>query len=359
VCSIQQLISRQCNLEPPICANCERRKEPCDYQFRDLEGAVSRPVAAGPRRSFSSALSSQYQTQQNPQSDLIPEWAHGPSLMSIVLRPQSEESRSLSKRLIVQTDSYSFLRHNLLAISALYHSRPLEASPTQVPCAVDEQYMAACEHQILASRLFRDSVHSVTDGNWFAILAFAITVLIFHLDVSRRGRSEDFLETIFVLRCGAVLGVALGPWLMRSRLLAAMRRHREEAKWDDEAETALNNLVAVNDLWPGDTRVRYACRDAINQLRSWLRLFSCRPQTWLRLVWWPGEISDEFLSLLANRHPAAIVVFVHWCAIMSSGPKRWFLDGWAQRTAGSALAHLGPGWDDATVWARSKLQAAL
>jgi hypothetical protein len=215
----------------------------------------------------------------------------------------------------------------------------------------------AHEAQLVASRLFRDSVKSITDHNWLAILAFGISVLIFHFDTSQRAPATDILEILFVLRSAAFLGTTLGPRLEGSRLHAVLQlleKRDGDHDWDEGPEEALDHLAATNKMWQDTTASYEGCRDAIAMLQSWLRLVRCRPCTWLHLVWWPGAVSEDYLSLLAKQHPVALVIFVHWCAVMSRAPKRWFMDGWAKRMAESALACLGPEWDDATAWVRKE-----
>ncbi|OIW22510.1 hypothetical protein CONLIGDRAFT_587349 [Coniochaeta ligniaria NRRL 30616] len=357
----------RCNLQPPICANCERRKEACDYQ---LLGRVDPAFDEDGSPSLGS-LNDEVSPTSTPDFRILdPLCTHA----AVAERPEGTITTAdlglsllsgigpvrghpfLEHLLSTEASYHEFLRHGLTSITALYTSSQQTAG--YIPPCSDCLYVVAHEAQLMASRLFRDSVESITDHNWLAILAFGISVLIFHFDISQRAPATEFLETVFVLRSAAFLGTTLGPRLEGSRLhevLQLLEKRAGEHDWDKAAEEAFHHLAATNTMWQ-DTSASYdVCQGAIAALQSWLRLVRCRPCTWLHFVWWPGAVSGEYLALLARQHPVALVIFVHWCAVMSRAPKRWFMDGWAKRTAEPALACLGPEWNDATAWARELL----
>ncbi|RFU78495.1 sterol uptake control 2 [Trichoderma arundinaceum] len=221
--------------------------------------------------------------------------------------------------------------------------------------------LAAYQHQIAASSKFRQSVGAISDRNWFTVLVFAISVLIFHFDIHRRARrglsDDEFLEPIMALRGAALLGMELGPWLMKSKLLAAMRRRiaAENPPWDELAEQAITNLELMNET-SLSAPSRAICQDALNKLQFWLRLTSSRPRTWLHFVWWPGAIEQEYLDLLARKDPMALMILIHWCAVMKSAPKKWFLEGWADNVARPAMQQMRPEWNEDMKWALSRIR---
>ncbi len=118
-----------------------------------------------------------------------------------------------------EVEGNGFLGHSLSAISRLHGN---DRSTAQHSAAADAE---AYQDQITASVLFRDSVNAVMDRNWLIPSCFAVAAaLIFHFDVTRKGNeSFEFLETMFLLRSAAFLGMQLGPYLMESVLIAALR----------------------------------------------------------------------------------------------------------------------------------------
>ncbi|TFB00264.1 hypothetical protein CCMA1212_007726 [Trichoderma ghanense] len=216
-------------------------------------------------------------------------------------------------------------------------------------------------HQIEASSKFRSSVGSITDRNWFTVLVFAISVLVFHFDIHRRAKrgfaDDEFLEPILALRGAALLGMELGPWLMKSRLLAVIRRRvaAENLPWDHLAGKAIAYLQLMNEVSTA-LRSRAIFKDALEKMQFWLRLTSCRPRTWLQFVWWPGAIDGEYLRLLEERDPMALVILVHWCAVMKASPRKWLMEGWVESVARPAVARIGPEWDGGMEWALSRIK---
>lgn len=289
--------------------------------------------------------------------------AAGEMTPGVSISLQVEGIPLLQRRLTVETQKHLFLQHIMLALTELQKSH-LHQTGAPLQTEGINMHITAWEHQIAASNLFQRSVQSITDQNWVAVLAFAGAVLVFHFEQMRRAvpgtvTIEDMVESVLVLHSAAQLGEELRPFLTRSGLPAIIQRRLQQdaPAWDSAAEQAIADIHKLNTvLCAGTTEEWAVCEDAIMKLEFWLRLVHCHPRTWLHIVWWPGMISTEFIALLSQGHHVALVILLHWCAVMASGPKRWFLDGWAQTMALPALQCLGPQLADATDWACFQLK---
>jgi hypothetical protein len=262
-------------------------------------------------------------------------------------------------RLVGETDQHLFLRQTMAALSSLHESQGHGVAGTGLDVGCSVSYSAAVERQIVASSTFRHSIHAISDQNWLAVLAFVVATLVFQFDkVRRQAHAADMLETLVVFRSAAKLGKELHPWLLQSRFIAHIRDQlfQDVPPWDFLAEEAIANLHLINRRGVAvNTEDDPVCRGAIAKLQVWLRLVHCQPRTWMHLIWWPGQISHEYLDLVAQRHPVALLIYLHWCAVMSAAPRQWFLDGWAQAMAGHIAQCLGCEWADATIWAYTRL----
>ncbi|KAH0526775.1 hypothetical protein TsFJ059_010056 [Trichoderma semiorbis] len=365
----------RCNLQAPSCANCTRRGELCDYRFlgRDSPQRASSSHAAYVKRSSHSGSSSSPEAPLGPELSYMSPAAHyqsgvdvgsiraasHPTAESLALcLLEDDESHLIPDELVDQADASEFLEHNMAVVSTL-HDKSTD-SLLRPDGDTTKSDLVAYQHQIAASSKFRKSVGAISDRNWFTVLVFAISVLIFHFDIHRRAKrglaDNEFLEPIMALRGAALLGMELGPYLMKSKLLAAARRRieAENPPWDDLAEQAIMNLELINET-SSPLRSRGICKDALNKLQFWLRLCKSKPRTWLHFVWWPGAIDQEYLDLLGTNDPMALVILVHWCAVMKSSPRKWFMEGWAENVARPAIAQIGPEWDDTMAWALSRI----
>lgn len=273
---------------------------------------------------------------------------------------QDDEKRLIQDHLVDQEDSSEYIAHNLAAISTLHEKSTEPLLPNDGSNKLD---FAAYQHHTTAASKFRQSVGTINDHNWFAVLIFAILVLIYHFDVHRRAKGglsdDEFMEPILTLRVAAFLGMELRPWLDKSSVIAAVRRRVEAEKppWDDVAVQAISQLQLINET-SSPLRNRAVYRDTLNKLQLWMQLTWCKPRTTLHFIWWPGIINQEYLDLLARKDQMALVIFVHWCAVMRSSPKRWFMEGWAENVSRPAIPHIRQEWDGVMEWPLSRLGVA-
>ena len=246
----------------------------------------------------------------------------------------------------VASGSQRFLEHNLLAIGSLY-------SHVRSPVPTPELYVAALSHHMEASRLFRRSVKQVTEQNWVATLGFAISIVVFQLNICRGNDMQSIMETMFVLRNAAAIAQILAPWYNRSRIRVLVEGQMHECDsptWMAEVIDALNDLEKFNAADVSSDFKQEHRRNATNALRQWVLSMNGYPRAWTHFLWWPANVSKAYLKLLAACDSDALVVFLHWCAIMTRAPKRWFLDDWASTVAMAAVRGLGPEWDANIEW---------
>ncbi|CAG9947962.1 unnamed protein product [Clonostachys rosea f. rosea IK726] len=245
--------------------------------------------------------------------------------------------------------NHVFLRHMMASLNALTHD------------AKQQSYF----HQVESSRQFRTVVPTLTETNWLASMIFGIGLMSFHFQTARtaqpQSNSPDPFRALLVLRYSAPLAKAIGPWFMNSMLPSMIRRNSEAPlPLDEKDDVAILNLHTLldGDILRLPAKTHAVCEHAIHALYRWLLVTSGRPRTWRDFIEWPAAISDEFLVLAQQqKHPAAVIILIHWCALMSNAPKTWFMDGWAVAAASQAMSWLDESWRQSPgmVWARGKL----
>ena len=91
-------------------------------------------------------------------------------------------------------------------------------------------------------------------------------------------------------------------------------------------------------------------RHAFYALKGWLRDCNGNPQTWVQSCLWPSLIRSEYLDLFAENDDVALLIFIHWCAIMYRSRKRWFFTSWSKRAALKAIQNLSEDWGELLTW---------
>ncbi|KAI3335551.1 hypothetical protein F4824DRAFT_500778 [Ustulina deusta] len=347
----------------PVCSNCQRRKELCDYTLEYgtvTVQAVVPAVTPGSGESFrpptqasiSAALAA---SRSSPQPSLVLQeslinivrWFEAdceppramvptPYLESFEFKPQYSSNPHIFHYLIPHVAAVSTLR-------AL-----LRGAASRDPAQLASAYHA----NVAASAAFRAVERAVTDANWPSILLFTLCNLMFNFAAAAHFAAPphfDYLEVFQrvlrgtggvrtqllrrLLRLGIILGETPSPPLPAPRL-------------DAETEAALERLASArHPAAAAPPATVAACAEALALLRRWARVVGGRPTQWAHFFHWPCAVSPAFVAALAERQPVATLIFVHWCAVMRRAPDVWFLDGWARRTAFAAVAAIAPAAD--------------
>ncbi|TPX07717.1 uncharacterized protein E0L32_010613 [Thyridium curvatum] len=346
----------------------EGRGDECDYLLN--------PLPASLRRAGITASTSATDGGDTPPLCLDPGIADFDSIEFLTAMPSmplvlSAPERATWEQALGDTFAANpFLRHNVYALAAIQRYRT-------APLPQRDLLVAACAHHAEASRLFRAAVVALNERNWLAAYMFGVSMTLFYFSVVEGGPAaaaadpagayfHDHLETFFALRSNAFLAVQLQPWFDRSPLLHVIAGNilRQTEPLDEACFDATEELRHAVEEGGGRTLPRRqadraALRDAARALQEWAVDTQGHPHTWKHLIWWPGRVSREFVSLLVRGEPAALVALVNWCTAVARAPRRWYMDGWVLRTAGAAMYGLGPEWDPPLRWPRRELAARL
>lgn len=206
-------------MQQPACANCSRRNETCEYPPPVEEGSTSPPHAEWALETKPWAVGSQteYHDAYDPSAAFGAHMSPAflPDLVSCPTdsaAPYCSRTRELLRGLIesgswfstpeglLWTESvakaapkYPYLQH---CVQAIAHMKQHNDSGLRWPST------SAYQHQLLASRIFRETTPRVDDENWLPVLAFAIIMLIFQFGSQINSDAEHFnvIETLQALR---------------------------------------------------------------------------------------------------------------------------------------------------------------
>ena len=136
-------------------------------------------------------------------------------------------------------------------------------------------------------------------------------------------------------------------------------RHLAES-WEMVAEIAklpdqslLDYLLAIPpDHWTEEVRVPFK-----DSARALARTFSCmykldEKTTTLDVVhFWPIENSIEYVELLSNWHPGALILLAHYCIVLHRvGARSWYLGGGAASMLSTIVKRLDITWHRYIEW---------
>ncbi|KAI1085168.1 hypothetical protein F5B20DRAFT_132231 [Whalleya microplaca] len=370
----------RCNLQPPICANCHRRNEHCSYEQQKIQelnvtrltnthmythtklsgfgnvpldglslGYANSDLDSRVLRDEAS-LSGAQQAITEPISRSI-NWVTEKTFILAWL--SDREKSNFAQEFDYQANAFQYVHQTIIALCALHEWSLRPPHPFL--------YATAYEHHIAASVLFRNSQAEVNEANWIATLMFGVGVIIFQFATALKTSdgANEYLEMLQVLRSSFSVSKQLGPFIHSSPLmrftgpyLSQRNAHLDAATWN-----AVCSLESLD--YPGGTtdETRYACLHSTAALKEWVIDVDGHPENWRHFIHWPAAVSEQYLSALSRRHPVALVIFVYWCAIMCRSPKRWYMDGWANRAADAAVKHLRPEWNYVLVWPLSMLSS--
>ncbi|KAJ5033520.1 uncharacterized protein L3040_008635 [Drepanopeziza brunnea f. sp. 'multigermtubi'] len=330
----------KCDERAPRCSNCTKWRDLCDYELFGLP--TCNP--AGKRKQSKDAQSGAGMTisRSYPQPP-----APSPSQINLEhLELMHHYSTSTARtfhdfgdgghrwEIIVpgQAQSYEFLMHALLGVSAL-HIVHLKGNDPSASLYLSR----ARAHHSEALTLFRSTVSDITQINGIAAAAFSCLFLIFSCGTAQladaAGNQEpvqDPIDTLFT-----IVGFFRSYWKLfdTSQQLVEARspvaRNSPSPGVDPQlvpnpaAAAALEELQQLNASSTDSDAMKTIYHDAIAQMQRSLDSGPALPR-----FLWPLTISDDYLALIEQRQPMALVILAHGCTLTKELPRRWFVHGW-------------------------------
>lgn len=275
------------------------------------------------------------------------------------LTPEPSQQQIWQSTVIKLGLSFPFLMQEILAIAALHlaHCKPQSQS---------RYYMKATELQCQALTGFQAIQKHVEASNCGAIMIFA-SLLALHVlaDPSRRrGLNfseylDHFLSCINLMR--GVRHVVITDWwpyLSESELKPLL--HVQEPEQPYKIPDACRELAALTrnvKLGPASIKVY---DEAIERLHWNFAASGVPLQKHSTIRWvlaWPAQLKDDYLELLNERRPEALVILAYFGVFLHS-----YQDSWAVGDSGAFLikainAHTGPHWRRWMAWPTQILES--
>ncbi|KAH9207170.1 hypothetical protein DL95DRAFT_483984 [Leptodontidium sp. 2 PMI_412] len=345
----------KCGEQKPTCNGCKRQGLECSFQFltptifRNRNEAGSWPtrdicLRADPLPS-SDARALEFLHHYNQKTSTTLGRAGKMDLWLIII-----------PRIAL---SHEFLMHGLLAVSALHLS-------TLQPSRKEELVNFASKSESLALPTFRRLVKRNDPRDISAVFAFAGFVIPYMLAVS------------------GVLGVSsMGipcledpHWFLMARGLIELLRENWSALEQGPFATVLESTALPvekswnpDDAYLADVQTHWEkqrmdrkvvdegldeCIKTFDELRRVLCLPFAPYQTFTimsAVYFWPGMVSQEYMKLVYERRPEALVVLAHYCVLLKQADWVWFLKGVGVKLLNAIEEELDTEWKPWIQWA--------
>ena len=69
-----------------------------------------------------------------------------------------------------------------------------------------------------------------------------------------------------------------------------------------------------------------------------------------RVISWFSTISDDYLYMLEEKKPEALVLAIYYCSVLKKLEHLWWLKGKAENLLNTLVDALGGGWERWTKW---------
>lgn len=255
---------------------------------------------------------------------------------------------------------HPFLMHAILACSALHlaYKRPEEQG----------QYLIeASSHQDVAMPQFRSAIDNVDKDSCHSIMVFSHLLVIYSFALERQderllivdGNRSDVLPSwLHFLRNGCLMVCSVWDQIENGPVKELASQWEVPVEISEEGKLPLtDHLLSVipsedsQYAWSEEARRLYT--DAAVELG---RAFMCtrtlgeKLTTWDALRLWPMKISVDYMNLLNQWHPGALILLAHYCILLQKLDTHWYFEGRATKLLSTILKRLDTRWHCFIEW---------
>ncbi|PGH29786.1 hypothetical protein GX50_07457 [[Emmonsia] crescens] len=363
-----------CDEQAPCCRNCKYRQVNCSfrsqwgqpssfisYRYPQASNQVQKNnLLLSARSPLVPPLQSAAHNGATPLQEL--ELMHHYATTAFVSLADYEVYRSVWQVTVPrEAQSYRFLMHVILAISALHISH-LRDSENGKGLPYKE---LARTHYDDAVATFRSTVPQMTKSNSSAVFAFSHLTIYFAFGSSKfsvnNGRMEDpigeLLDVFTLLR--TAMETLRSSWDSLADGPLAVLLQRGPAITDRQylppdiamglelMEQFCQSLPAMRD---NDGTVNETYQVAIQQLWDSFVMAETKRKDWSMALRFPIIFSEQTLLSLRRREPTALVLLAHFCVLLHRAPTRWWAEGWSEQVIDAVFRSLDQRWRHAMAW---------
>ncbi|KAL8937180.1 MAG: hypothetical protein Q9216_004554 [Gyalolechia sp. 2 TL-2023] len=361
----------KCDESKPQCINCTTGELQCQYLLKPqarIGHAIATPDANG---AHSPAMSSpgtlddgrgdvpvvSISPPVEARSDLVDIGSiellhHWYTVTHLTMTPDPDQQEMWKNTAVKYGLSYPFLLHEILALTALHKAM-------NEPERQDFYLTRATKLQSDALQRFRD-VKRTDESNCIPVFLFS-SLLGVHL-LADRSRTQglnfgDYLDHILgcisILR--SVMNMVLREWMpyfKASDISPLIRSPNPQAPYDSIPREchSLNTLIGESDLGPSSVKAYTAAIDRLFWLFAITEVPSVTHDTARWAIGWPVQLPDEYITLLNQRRPEALIILAYYGVVLHFYRKSWTIGGTGASLIRAVSAQLGSFWERWLAW---------
>jgi hypothetical protein len=253
---------------------------------------------------------------------------------------------------------HDFLLRGVLAVAA-YHlgfHRPDRKAEFEV---------VASNHQNLALASFSETLADVNESNCHALFTFSCLIIVMAFASNNKAKPSDFntevLQWFYLLR-GASIVLRMHSEAIKSSFLKPLMDEMVNTQSTPSHEIPgaehITDLFRICNISGHERETSQAYTHAITSLLStFTHTYMCRISgkgTVLPGFVWPINLPAEFVDLLSEKQPEALLILAYYCIIVYWGEQgqydTWFLKGWSRYMLETIKDLLPVSWHEHLEW---------
>lgn len=258
--------------------------------------------------------------------------------------------------------SHDFLLHGLLALAALHLSR---VSPERK----DNLLAIASTHHAVALPIFRSAVQGLNSQNPHACSAFGTLLTVYEWAATKHTSNLFFataqhpaepstIEWVQLLRGSGRVVSCYYEEIGRGPLAPILQ-------WDLAAESEAEThpaepvrFAALEELWELDRLAVTAAEvETLKEALRWLRIIytimttpNSNNDPASAALSWPVRVPEMYLTMVRQRHPAALILLSHFCLLLNKVEDFWWIHGMSRRLLQEIHQTIGSEWEPWIAW---------
>jgi hypothetical protein len=255
---------------------------------------------------------------------------------------------------------HSFLKHGILACSALHlaYLNPLQKKRYKVTAAY---------HQNRALPEFRSAIVDVNENTYDALFAFSQLLIIYcfasegpdnDLPLLRQNHELGLPDWLYIIRGNCTIFETVRQCIEKGPLKALKLEGPDKevlctVSENPERARRLGGLLAaisqVTEVYlsplPGALLELSRAFSNPRAARS-NSLFTI----WTAVYIWPVQVSQEYLDLLKDKDPVALILLAHYCILLAQLDSHWYMGGYSKKLFSRIYNQLDQEWRQWLHW---------